>query len=352
MRKLPPIVLAAVLVGSAAQAQNAAQPHNGNGYIQVAQLFGESDEEKKARQQHEQNQDSSIADLNNRIGDLESTVTRLTGQVEQLGHRLEETNARMERMQKDYDYKLCTMAQQQLGASNNPNDPNALPCGTTGTAPAPAAPTGPIAPQIYNPPQQGYAPPVTVNVPPPSTPMPEAGNAKTPVHLAPPPGVLGTLPANQAPVQIAHPAASHAGPAPSGIETGMLPSVDLPSQFDTARKLLAQAQYDEARAAFRSFADSNPQDPRAGQAIYWIGSIDVVQKDYPNASRSFAESLKKYPDSPSAPQSMLKLGQTLIAMKQTKEGCTFLGALPAKYPQAEKAVLAQALAARKEARCR
>jgi tol-pal system protein YbgF len=264
----------------------------------------------------------------------------------------------MERMQKDYDYKLCTMAQQQLGASGNPGDPNALPCAGAAAAPAPQgytpAPAAPIPMQQYNPPpQQGYTPSVTTNIPPPSTPMSEANNTK-PVHLAPPPGVLGTLPANQAsgaPATIAHPAASHPAPPPNGIETGMLPSVDVPSQYDNAKKLLAQAQYDEARAAFRSFADSSPQDPQAGQAIYWIGSIDLVQKDYPNASRSFAEALKKYPASPSAPQSMLKLGQTLLAMKQPKEGCTFLGALPAKYPQADKGVLAQAAAARKDAHC-
>lgn len=349
MRELAFIALAVALMGSAAHAQSV-PPHSG--YVQVAQLFGESDADKAARLQHEQNQDASIQQLNNRVSDLENTVTRLTGQVEQLDHRLSEANARMERMQKDYDYKLCTMAQQQLGASNNPNDPNALSCGATAAAPAPQTFTPPPQQQSYTPPPPAHNPSVTVNIPPPSTPMSQANNA--PVHLAPPPGVLGTLPADQAssaPATIGHPQASRPAPPSSGIETGMLPSVDVPSQYENAKKLLAQAQYDEARAAFRSFADSNPQDPQAGLAIYWIGSIDLVQKDYPNASRSFAEALKKYPSGPSAPQSMLKLGQTLLAMKQPKEGCTFLGALPAKYPQADKGVLAQAAAARKDAHC-
>jgi tol-pal system protein YbgF len=182
---------------------------------------------------------------------------------------------------------------------------------------------------------------VTANIPPPSTPMPQA-SANTTVHLAPPPGVLGTLPVTP----------QHAvSPPPRGIETGMLPSVDVPSQYQNAMKLLSQAQYDEARAQFRSFADTNPQDPLAAQAVYWVANISFVQKDYPNASRSFAEELKKYPASPRAPESMLKLGQSLIAMNQKKEGCTFLGALPEKYPAAAKPVTAQALAARKAAGC-
>jgi len=44
---------------------------------------------------------------------------------------------------------------------------------------------------------------------------------------------------------------------------------------------------------------------------------------------------------------MLKLGQALIASGQKKEGCTALAALPAKYPHATAAVLAQGSEARK-----
>jgi tol-pal system protein YbgF len=116
--------------------------------------------------------------------------------------------------------------------------------------------------------------------------------------------------------------------------------------------LLAKAQYDEARAAFRTFADSYPKDDLAPQAIYWVGDIAYVQKDYANASRAFAEELKKYPASPRGPESMLKLGQSLIAMNEKKEGCLALGALPGKYPGASKTVTAQALAERHTAGCR
>ena len=62
-------------------------------------------------------------------------------------------------------------------------------------------------------------------------------------------------------------------------------------------------------------------------------NIAYVQKDYPGAARAFAEEIKKYPSSPRAPESMLKLGQSLIAMNQKKEGCTTLGALTSKYPE-------------------
>lgn len=272
-------------------------------YMRTAALFGESDEERAAREAKEQSQDAAIQQLNQKVNDLQDTIRRLTGQNEQLDHRLSDTNARIERMQKDFDYKLCTMTAQQLGESTD-----SLPCGGGGAAQAPASSVAP-------------------------------NNAP---HLSPPPGVLGTIPSNQ-PLPLAAPGSPDAGGPP--------PNATRP-QFDAAMNLLSKAQYDEARAAFRNFADTYPKDALAPQAVYWVGDIAYVQKDYPNAARAFAEEIKKYGSSPRAPDSMLKLGQSLIALKQKQEGCTTLGALPGKYPQASQNVLTQAKDARKAAGCK
>ncbi len=94
-----------------------------------------------------------------------------------------------------------------------------------------------------------------------------------------------------------------------------------------------------------------PRTDLASQAIYWVADIAYVQKDYDSATRAFAEVIKKYPTSVRAPDSMLKLGQALLASGQKKEGCTALAALPDKYPKAAKAVLSQGADARK-ANCR
>jgi len=290
------------------------------GSYRVADLFGESDEEKAARLQHEQSQDSSITGLNQRMGDVEESLRRATGQVEQLDHRIDELNARIERMQKDFDYKLCTLAAQQLGASGEAGEENALPCpGTASTAPPPAS-----------------------SAPPPAS-SPITSSQSGVVHLAPPPGVLGTLPANNAPRGTAA-AAPALVPPPA-------PSANRP-QFEAAMNLLAKAQYDEARSAFRAFADAYPKDELTPQAVYWIGDIAYVQKDYAAAARAFVEELKKYPSSPRAPESMLKLGQSLIALNQKQEGCTTLAALPTKYPNASKTVVARAAQEHKAAACR
>ena len=291
-------------------------------YIRVAGLFGESDEEKAARLQHEADQDGQISTLNNKVRDLEDSVRNLTGQNEELQHRLSDLNAKIDKQQRDFEYRLCAMAAQQLGASTGEGDANAVPCPGGGGASATFTPPPPR-------PQQQAATEGSGGL--------DAGDGDAVVRGRAP-GVLGTLPAGS----------STAGIPPSRPVAG---SDDARAQFSNAMNLLAKARYDEAAAAFRAFADTHPKDDLAPQAVYWVADIAYVQKDYPNATRGFAEVIKKYPDSARAPDAMLKLGQSLIAAGQKPEGCTALAALPAKYPKASRAVLDQGADARK-ANCR
>jgi tol-pal system protein YbgF len=295
--------------------QKIADAQDKAGVVQMADLFGESDADKAARLQKEQAQDQSIATLNQRVSDLEQTLRQLTGQMEELDHRVSEFNAKIDRMQKDFDYKICEAVAQQMSTSASAGDQPALPCS----------------------PGQNQMPASTGDVAPPAN--------SAPVHLAPPPGVLGTLPQGAPLPQTSGDQPPPAGPAQTA-------SIDTHAPFDAAMKLLRAAQYDEATAAFRNFADTYPKDDLAPQAIYWIGSIAYLRKDYPNAAHAFAEEIKKFPSNPRAPESMFKLGQSLIAMNQKKEGCTALAALEKTYPTASKTVQAQALTARKAAACR
>ena len=301
-----------------------------------AQLFGESDEEKAARQAHEDGQDAQIKQLGDRVQQLEDkarnlteSLSTLTGANEELSHQIQDLRQKMDAQQKDFAYRLCMMSAQQLGAGDQ-----GLNCGGTGIAPPPGAAQGPAAAMA-----PGTAlPPITDAAPAPSNLAPAPDNAEdAPQQLGKPPGVLGTLPADRA-------------PAPAALPPGASRSGD--SQYDRAMNLLGKAQYAEASAAFRSYADANPDDrDLSAQSIYWIGDIAYVQHDYPGAARAFAEQIKKYPNSSRSPDSMLKLGQSLIAEGQTSGGCTTLAALKTRYPKASAATLAAAAGARKTA-CR
>jgi len=78
--------------------------------MQLAGLFGESDEEKAARLQHEADQDAAIAELRQRVHDLEQSLQVVTGQNEQLAGRIRDLAARIDQQQKNFDTKLCSLA--------------------------------------------------------------------------------------------------------------------------------------------------------------------------------------------------------------------------------------------------
>ncbi len=294
--------------------------------IAQAQIFGESDEVKAARQAHEDAQDAQIAQAQARLQQMEDklrgltdSLTRATGANEELMHQIELLNGKIESQNRDFTYRVCMLSAQQLGA-----DPNTFNCGATGAAPAMGA-MG--APQAVQP--GAMLPPI-------------GGGDAQPQQMGRAPGMLGTLPMG-----------SGAGGPPTQLSSAALPPAQGNSQFDVGMNLLARAQYAEASAAFRAYADSHPEDQDLSpQAIYWIGNIDYVRQDYPTASRGFAELIKKDPKAQRAPDAMLKLGQSLLAMGQKSEGCTTLGALKAKFPSASDATVAAAAAARKAAACR
>jgi tol-pal system protein YbgF len=273
------VVLSAVSAGATQANADDASRASWRG-VQVAGLFGESDDEKAARLQHESDQDAELSDLKQRVHDLEQSLQQATGQNELLSHRLQELSQHVDQQAKDFDYKLCSLAAQQLGAGTSADATGGgLPCNTGGAMP----------------PQSGVQ-----------------GSG----------GTLGTLPANGAPISANR------------------------ADYDAAMTLLAKAQYDGARAAFQSFADANPKDDLAPQALFWVGSIAYVQHDYQGAGKAFSDVVKKYPTSPRAAEALLKLGQSLLGMGMKKEGCLSLGAIKSKYPHASPAVLSQAASTR------
>ena len=293
-----------------------------------AQLFGPSDEERAAAKAHEDGQDAGIAQADERIRALEdrvrgltSSLSQATGANEELSNQIRQQNQKIDTMQKDFAYRLCTLSAQQLGAGD------AMNCAAAGTPSASAPPQ-----------QQGFRPGDTL------PPLGQSGDfgpapVLTPPPQGRPPGTLGSLPPGPAPggpAQLSGPPASGAPPNAA--------------RYDAAMNLMSRAQYDEAAAGFRAYADGNPDDTELSpQAIYWVGNISFIRQDYAGAARTFAEAIKKYPKSTRAPDAMFKLAQSFMAMGQKSEGCTTLGLIRTRYPNAGAQTLANAATLRKTA---
>lgn len=290
-----------------------------------AQIFGPSDEEiarekaqddQLAKLSAQAAQDrSQIQDLEDKVQSLTQSLAQATGANEELSHQLSLMSQKLDRAQKDFAYRLCMLSAQQLGASS---DDQGLNCAAEGSAGGPAATPAAGAP---------------TRLAPGSSLAPLGPDNGSNVGPGRPPGTLGTLSSGPSPTLAPAPAAAG--------NTG---------QFDAAMNLLARAQYAEASAAFRAYADAHPDDEDlSSQAIYWVGDIAYVQHDYQGAARAFAEELKKYPDAGRSPDAMLKLGQALVAEGQTSGGCTTFTLLKKKYPNASQSTLAAAEGARKSA---
>jgi tol-pal system protein YbgF len=309
-----------------------------------AQLFGPSDEEKAREAAQDsglhdlqgvsQQQDARIRELEDRVRGLTQSLSQTTGANEELSHQLQLQNEKLDRVEKDFAYRLCTLSAQQLGANDSIN------CAAAGTPSAGAA--------AYPPPSQGMRPGEAL--------PPVGGGAidanppdNGPAVRGRPPGTLGSLPmgsgpASGAPVQLN----GSLAPPPAGIPPQPQPGGS--GQYDQAMNLMSRAQYSEAAAAFRAYADANPDDSDlAPQAIYWVANISFIRQDYAPAARTFAEVIKKYPKSPRASDAMLKLAQSFMAMGQKSEGCTTLGLIKSKYPNASPQTLTSAANLRKTA---
>lgn len=124
------------------------------------------------------------------------------------------------------------------------------------------------------------------------------------------------------------------------------PLVTLPAgtpqvQYDFAIDLLKRGQFPQARDAFKQFLAQHPKDALAGNAQYWLGETYYVQGQYKDAADSFLKGYTTYSRSSKAPDSLLKLGMTLGALKQKDAACATFGQLKEQFPQASPAVVAR-----------
>jgi tol-pal system protein YbgF len=123
-------------------------------------------------------------------------------------------------------------------------------------------------------------------------------------------------------------------------------------QYDEAYRLLKNAQYAEAEAAYRSFIDKNPGDPDIEKASYWLGETFYARKNFNEASRIYARNVQQWPKGDKAPDNLVKLSLALINLQRGEEACQFLIVLETDYPNAAQNVKQAAERAKKQAKCR
>ncbi len=253
-----------------------------------------------------------------RLDQLEDQQRQLIGQIEQLQNALGQLNGRLDKLSSDVDLRLNAL-------EHPPAPPPAVPTAAAPATPALATPAPPKGASGANPPP-----------PPPKPGAMGTGN-----------GVLGTLPASEAPG-----GANAATTVTSGVANPPSATPATPQdQYNYAFGLLQRADYPNAETALRAFVKQFPKDPLAGNAQYWLGETYYVRKDWNDAAIAFAEGYQKYPKSSKAMDDLLKLGMSLAQLGQKPNACAAYARLDHDFPTAPAPIKERAADEKKKAGC-
>jgi len=101
----------------------------------------------------------------------------------------------------------------------------------------------------------------------------------------------------------------------------------------------------------RNFALKFPNDKLVGVSQYWLGESYYQRQQYRDAAEAFLAVTTKYEKSAKAPDALLRLGQSLAALKQKEAACASYGEVLRKYPRASTGVKAAVEREQKKEKC-
>lgn len=112
--------------------------------------------------------------------------------------------------------------------------------------------------------------------------------------------------------------------------------------YEEGIRLLNLGSFDQAGAHFEDLLAAYPQDPKSGQAQFWLGDMHFKLGRYEQAASAFLDSFRNWPEGAKAPDSLLKLGMTLATIGKAEEACLSFKQVVARYPGASPSLLRRA----------
>ena len=140
-------------------------------------------------------------------------------------------------------------------------------------------------------------------------------------------------------------------PGASAALTTLPPSATPKDEFDLGIGYMQRKDYALAEETMRNFAQKHPGDPLMADAQYWLGESFFQRQLYRDAAESFLAVTTKFDKSAKAPDALLRLGQSLAALKEKEAACAALGEVTRKYPRASSGVKAAVDREQKRVKC-
>lgn len=148
-----------------------------------------------------------------------------------------------------------------------------------------------------------------------------------------------------APVALGAPDQAGGDPIASEIARSQSASAEIALPLDPeaayayASDFLVTSDYPRAEAAFAKFLESFPSHPRAADARFRLGEVQLAASRNTEAADTFIAFIRAYPNSARAAEAYLKLGTAFSRLNQKDEACKVFKTLKAKYPTAAPPVL-------------
>jgi tol-pal system protein YbgF len=294
-----------------------------------------------------------------RLNRLENQVRQLTGEVEQLQYR----NQQLEQQLRGAQPAPASVPQHRAAAPQPQYSPppgypqqQAYPqqaAPMTEPYSPPPAPSGGRRGDAFDPGVNPAAPgaPRTLGAPATFIPTPRVETRQEEESVGAPGGReagapldLGTMseeaayPPPRGPVrQIpgALPAPPPRNPSGTGAQQMVMAPGNTPKdEYDLAYGYVLRKDYALAEEGLRAFLKKYPTDRLVADANYWLGESLFQRQHYREAAESFLTVSTKFQTAGKAPDSLLRLGQSLAALREKDAACATFGELPRKYPKA------------------
>ena len=119
----------------------------------------------------------------------------------------------------------------------------------------------------------------------------------------------------------------------------ILPDENEDVQYQFAMDLLKQGDYETAEIAFQEFLNIGEDPGLLSNSNFWLAETHYVRENYKDAAKNYLNLYQAYPNSTRAPDSLLKLGISLIKMDQREQGCLTFLQLQDTYPDANTSLI-------------
>ncbi len=164
-------------------------------------------------------------------------------------------------------------------------------------------------------------------------------STRSPAQDSPPP--QSDLPAVREPID-AEAQITTLEPESSGGERELEPPTEVEQQaYDQAFLALRETRYADAAEGFDRFLRDHPQSSYAPNALYWLGEVYYVTRDFETALAQFRNLLDRYPGSGKQPDALLKTGFSHYELGHWPEARAALQQVVEQYPGTNYARLAE-----------